>query len=340
MTAFVTGGTGFVGSALIRRLLATGHRVRALVRPGSSRKNIEGLDVETVTGDLSDATSLRRALRGCESLFHVAADYRLWVPEPSGMYRANVDGTCNIMLAALGAGVPRVVYTSSVATLKPRSDGGESTEADGATEREVAGHYKKSKVMAETAVRLLVEKRGLPAVIVNPSTPVGPGDVKPTPTGRVLLSAITGRMPAYVNTGLNLVHVDDVAEGHMLALEKGRAGERYILGAENMTLREILDELASITGGAAPRWRLSHNFVLPLAMLSEAWARLSRKAAPLLTVDGARMAKRHMFYSSEKAKRALGYRPRPAKEALAEAVEWFIKNGYCRQAGHNGVKTP
>ncbi|MDP2690257.1 MAG: NAD-dependent epimerase/dehydratase family protein, partial [Deltaproteobacteria bacterium] len=210
MTAFVTGGTGFVGSAIIRRLLTAGHGVRALVRPGSDTRNLAGLPVEITAGDLGDAGALKRALTGCECLFHAAADYRLWVPEPAAMYGSNVEGTRNIMRAALASGVERVVYTSSVATLRPPSAGGESSESDGAEEGSVIGHYKRSKHRAEAEVRRLVREQGLPAIIVNPSTPVGPRDIKPTPTGRVILNAITGRMPAYVDTGLNLVHVDDV----------------------------------------------------------------------------------------------------------------------------------
>ncbi len=330
MRTLVTGATGFIGSAVVRRLLHAGHDVRALVRPGSDRRNLDGLPVDIVQGDLTDTASLLHALKECAVLFHVAADYRLWVPRPDAMYATNIGGTRGVMLAALSAGVERVVYTSSVATLGHKTDGSPADEDTPSTRNEMIGHYKRSKFLAEVEVRRLFQERGLPAVIVNPSTPVGPGDIKPTPTGRVIVDAVSGRMPAYVDTGLNLVHVDDVAAGHLLALERGKTGERYILGARNMTLKEILDEISQITGRPAPRIRLPHNLVLPVAILSEGWARLSRGKEPRVTVDGVRMAKKRMFFSSEKAKRDLGYDPRPAGEGLRDAVEWFRSNGYCR----------
>ncbi len=328
MSTLVTGATGFVGSAVTRALLARGRSVRVLVREGSDRQNIDGLDVEAVTGDLTDRASLERALRGCEALFHVAADYRLWVPRPGPMYEANETGTKNIMEAALAAGVERIVYTSSVATIGLRADRTPADEDTPSGLSDMIGHYKRSKFLAEEAVRLLVRKEGLPAVIVNPSTPVGPRDIKPTPTGRIIVNALSGKMPAYVDTGLNIVHVDDVAEGHVLAMERGEAGERYILGGENLTLSEILCMLASMAGVRAPRVRLPHGVVMPLAHVSEAWARLTGEKAPLLTKDGVRMSKKHMFFSSRKAEEELGYRPGPAEEGRRDAIEWFREHSY------------
>jgi dihydroflavonol-4-reductase len=322
MTSLVTGASGFVGGAVVRALIAEGHRVRALVRAGSNLRNLDGLELDICLGDLGDRASLERATRGCAAVFHVAADYRLWVPDPEGIYAVNVVGTRNLMLAAAENGVRRIVYTSSVATLGLTTDGSPSDEATPATLRDMVGHYKRSKFLAEAGVRQMAGE-GLPVVIVNPSTPVGPGDVRPTPTGRMIAEAAAGRMPAYVDTGLNVVHVDDVASGHLLALEKGEVGERYILGAENLTLKEILRQLASLTGRRPPRLRLPWYLVLPLAHAVEAWARLSGGGEPLVTVDGVRLSRKRMFFSSKKAERELGFQPRPAREALRDAVEWF-----------------
>jgi dihydroflavonol-4-reductase len=330
MRALVTGGTGFVGSAVVRRLLGAGHDVRVLVRTGSDGRNLEGLPIEKTVGDLTDPSSLERAAKGCTALFHVAADYRLWVPDPGRMTAANVGGTEAVMRAALAAGMRRVVYTSSVAVLGHRRDGAPADETTASTLGDMIGHYKRSKFLAEALVRRLVEEEGLPAVIVNPSAPVGPRDVKPTPTGRVVLDAASGRMPAYVDTSLNLVHVDDAARGHLLALERGRIGERYILGGENMTLRDILVVIASMTGRPPPRFRLPHGLVRPVAFLSEGWVRVAGGGEPRVTRDGARMARKPMSFSSEKARRELGYDPRPVREALQEAVDWFRRHGYCR----------
>jgi dihydroflavonol-4-reductase len=321
MTALVTGATGFVGSAVARTLLAQGEPVRVLVRPTSDRRNLDGLDVQVYIGDLRDRRSLDHALRGCESLFHVAADYRLWAPKPEAMYATNVDGTRALMLAAADAGLRRIVYTSSVATLGLHPDGTPADEATPVTIDAMIGPYKRSKYLAEEEVRRLVAE-GLPAVIVNPSTPVGPRDIKPTPTGRLIRDAVAGQMPAYVDTGLNIVHVDDVAHGHLLALRHGRIGERYILGGENLTLREILQEIAHLSGRRPPRLRLPHGVVLPIAYLAEAWARLTGNE-PLATVDGVRLARKRMFFTSAKAEAELGYRPRPARAALADAVAGF-----------------
>ena len=326
MTALVTGGTGFVGSAVVRKLLAAGHQVRVLVRPTSDCSNLSGLPVEHATGDLIDRGSLDRALNGCTTLFHVAADYRLWAPEPQQLYEANVTGTRNIMLAALEAGVERIVYTSSVATLGRTADGLPADENTPVTLKDMIGHYKRSKFLAEAEVTALAEKQDLPVVIVNPSTPIGPRDIKPTPTGRMIRDAAFGRIPAFVDTGLNIVHVDDVATGHQLALERGTIGERYILGGTDMSLRQILAEIANITGRKPPRIRLPHNLVLPIAYVTEIWFRLGGAGEPLLTVDGIRMAKKLMYFSSEKAIQTLGYRPRTATEAIRDAVDWFQRS--------------
>ena len=327
MTILITGATGFVGSAVLRQLVAAGHRVRALVRPDSDRRNLEGVAVEIAVGELRDPSSLDRAAAGCSGLFHVAADYRLWAPKTDGMYQTNVTGTRNLMLAAAQAGVARIVYTSSVATLGHTRDGTPADETTPATIDAMIGAYKRSKFLAESEVRKLAGEQALPVVIVNPSTPVGPRDAKPTPTGRMIVEAAAGRMPAFVDTGLNLVHVDDVAAGHLLAFEHGAVGERYILGGENMTLRDILNEIAAITGRRPPRVRLPHGLVLPIAYLAEAWARVSG-GQPFATVDGLRMAKQTMFFSSQKARDALGFKPRPAVEALGDAVEWYRRRGY------------
>lgn len=330
MTTLVTGASGFVGSAVARALLAAGEPVRALVRPGSARGLPADLPLEPAAGDLDDPTSLARALKGCSALFHVAADYRLWVPEPEAMYRTNVAGTRALMLAAAEAGVARIVYTSSVATLGLRADGRPADETTPATLADMIGHYKRSKYLAEEAVRELIDRHGLPAVIVNPSAPVGPHDARPTPTGRMVLEAARGRLPAYVDTGLNLVHVDDVAMGHLLAGEHGRTGERYILGGHDMTLGEILHLIARLTGRRPPRIRLPAGALLPVALVAETAARLLRRGEPLVTIDGVRMARKRMYFTSAKAERDLGYRARPAESALADAIAWYRARGDLR----------
>ena len=324
----ITGASGFVGSAVLRKLIERGHEVRALVRPSSERRNLEGLPVHIVEGDLMAPETLKPAVEGCKGVFHVAADYRLWAPDPSGMFAANVDGTRAIMAAALEVGVERIVYTSSVATLGLLPGGQPADEDTPVLFEDMIGPYKQSKFLAEAEVRALAETGKLPVVIVNPSTPIGPRDIKPTPTGRMIVEAASGRMPAYVDTGLNVVHVDDVAEGHLLAFEKGVVGERYILGGENMSLNEILGTIAGITGGKAPRWRIPHGLVLPVAYGAEAWTRLTGGREPFVTVDGLRMARKKMFFSHGKASRALGYAPRPAMDALADACRWFRDQGY------------
>ena len=329
MTALVTGATGFVGSAVARKLIGAGKAVRVLVRADSDRRNIDGLGVEALEGELGDRASLARALKGCDTLYHVAADYRLWVPDPDRMYANNVDGTRNIMEAALDAGVGRIVYTSSVAVLGLHPDGTPADEDLPVSVDDMIGHYKRSKFLAEEEVRRMVSEQDLPAVIVNPSAPIGPRDIKPTPTGRLIADAAAGRVPAYVDTGLNVVHVDDVAAGHLLAFERGRVGERYILGAENLSLREILTEIAGLVGRRPPRIRLPHNLLLPVAVVAEGWARLTGLGPPMVTVDGVRLSKKKMFFTCAKAKRELGFAPRPVSEAFREAITWFRQFGYC-----------
>ncbi len=325
MKALLTGASGFVGAAVQRRLLAQGIELRVLVRPGSDTSAWRQTDIEVVTGDLRDASSLRLAVSGCQTLFHVAADYRLWVPDAAAMYASNVDGTAALMRAALDAGLERIVYTSSVAVLGKRSDGQPADEEIPSSLADMVGHYKRSKFLAEEAVRALCREAGLPAVIVNPSTPIGPGDVKPTPTGRMVRDAAAGRMPAYVDTGLNIVHVDDVAQGHWLAFQRGRIGERYILGGENLPLKQILGRIAQIAGCAPPRLRLPRRALYPLAAGAEAWARL-RGGLPRVTLDELRMSAGKMYFSSAKAERELGYVHRPAQEAFVDAVRWFRRD--------------
>lgn len=327
MKTLVTGASGFVGSAVTRVLIEVGHEVRVLVRPDSDRRNLQGLAIDIAQGDLRDITTLKRALNGCTTLFHVAADYRLWALHPAELYESNVRGSLNVMRAALERGVERVVYTSSVATLGAAHDGDLAEEDTPVRFGDMIGDYKRSKYLAEEEVRKLVREQGLPAVIVNPSTPIGPRDLKPTPTGRMVRDAVCGRMPAYVDTGLNLVHVDDVARGHWLAYKRGRIGERYILGGENLSLRVILEEIARLAGRRPPRWRLPHGLILPIAHLCEAWAYITRGSEPRVTVTGVRLAKKRMFFSSDKARRELGYDPRPVREALRAAVDWF-KHGH------------
>jgi dihydroflavonol-4-reductase len=329
MRALVTGATGFVGAAVARALLAEGWEVRALVRAGSDRRNVDALAVEQFIGDLTNPDSLRGALEGCEAAFHVAADYRLWAPRPQELYHTNVEGTGHLLEAAHRAGVRRIVYTSSVATVGLPADGRPGTEDTPVGLAEMIGHYKRSKFLAEARARAAAAA-GVPVVIVNPSTPIGPGDVKPTPTGQIVLDAALGRTPAYVDTGLNVVHVDDVAAGHLLAYRHGRIGERYILGGEDMTLRQILTLIAQRVGRAPPRIRLPHGVVLPVAYVAELYARLTGRPTRV-TVEGVRMARKRMFFSSAKAARELGYRSRPATEAFTDALRWFEDNGYWRQ---------
>lgn len=327
--AFLTGASGFVGSAVARKLIDEGFSVRALVRRTSNRANLAGIDLEVVEGDIRDPLALETAMRGARYAFHVAADYRLWAPDPQEIITTNTSGTRAVMRAALNAGVERVVYTSSVATLRLNADGTPSDETMPLAEENAIGAYKKSKVLAERLVERMVADEKLRAVIVNPSTPIGPRDVRPTPTGRIIVEAASGRMPAYVETGLNLVHVDDVAEGHIAALKRGRIGERYILGGEDMTLGEMLTVIAQIAGRRPPTVKLPHAMLYPIAYAAETAARMTGRE-PFATVDGLRMAKYKMFFSSGKAARELAYRPRPVREALAEAFAWFQSAGYLK----------
>ncbi|MGO9987364.1 MAG: hopanoid-associated sugar epimerase [Steroidobacteraceae bacterium] len=325
MRALVTGATGFVGAAVARALLHEGWQVRALVRSGADRTNLQSLALEIAVGDLTERSSLDRATAGCEALFHVAADYRLGAPDPDQLYRTNVEGTRNILLAARHARVERIVYTSSVATMGIPSDGTPGDERTPVGLAAMIGHYKRSKYLAEQLV-LEAAKDGLPVVIVNPSTPVGPGDVKPTPTGQVVLDAASGRMPAYVDTGLNIVHVDDVAAGHLKAFHRGRSGERYILGGQDMTLREILADISRLVGRSPPRIRLPYGAVLPIAHLAEILAKVSGRSGRI-TVEGVRMSRKRMFFSSAKATRELGYSSRPPVNAFEDALRWFRERG-------------
>jgi dihydroflavonol-4-reductase len=325
----VTGATGFVGSAVARKLAGRGFAVRALVRKASPRANLAGVEADPVEGDMLDRDSMARALKGARYLFHVAADYRLWAPDPQEIIRNNLEGAGAVMEAALAAGVERVVYTSSVATLNPRSDGVAVDETAPADMRSAVGAYKKSKVAAERLVERLVAERGLPAVIVNPSTPIGPRDIKPTPTGKVIVDAATGKMPAVVDTGLNLAHVDDIAEGHLLALDRGRIGERYVLGGQDVSLMRMVADISALVGRPAPKVSLPLAPLYPLAVAAEAVAQLTGKA-PFVTVDALKMASHTMFFSSAKAERELGYQARPYGEGLKDAVAWFREAGYLK----------
>jgi dihydroflavonol-4-reductase len=323
--ALVTGASGFVGSAVARALVARGLHVRVLMRPTASRHNITGMHCEPVTGDMRDEESMTAAMKGARYFFHVAADYRLWARDPGEIERNNLLGAQASMGAALKTGVERVIYTSSVAALKPGAAAVDETSRH--TPQSVIGAYKRSKLVAEREVERLIETEKLPAVIVAPSTPIGPRDVKPTPTGRIIVEAATGRMPAFVDTGLNLVHVDDVAQGHLLALDKGKIGENYILGGEDVALEAMLGDIAFLSGRRPPRVKLPRAPLFPLAWGAEAVARITGKE-PFLTADALRMSRYRMFFSSEKAKRELGYSARPYREGLKDALGWFGEQGY------------
>ena len=323
--ALVTGASGFVGSAVARALVARGMHVRVLMRPTASRSNIAGMECEPVAGDMRDADSMTAALKGARYLFHVAADYRLWARDPGEIERNNLKGAQASMGAALTCGVEKVIYTSSVAALKPGDAAVD--ESSRHTTQSVIGAYKRSKLVAEREVERLIAEENLPAVIVAPSTPIGSRDIKPTPTGRIIVEAATGRIPAFVDTGLNLVHVDDVAQGHLLALDKGKIGENYILGGEDVSLEAMLANIAALSGRKAPTIKLPRGPLFPLAWGAEFVARLTGKE-PFLTADALRMSRYRMFFSSEKAKRELGYTARPYREGLADALGWFSQNGY------------
>jgi dihydroflavonol-4-reductase len=323
----VTGASGFLGSAITRALVTEGYPVRALVRVSSPRRNLAGLDVEIVEGDVRDADAIARAMRGVRYVVHAAADYRLWARRPDEIRRTNVDGTKTVMNAALQAGVERVVHTSSVATLAPAARGVDSDESMPLAVADAIGVYKRSKIAAERLVESMVAREALPAVIVNPSTPIGPRDIRPTPTGRIIVEAARGRMPAFVDTGLNLVHADDVAAGHVAALARGRSGERYILGGQNDALVAMLRDIAHIVGRAPPRVRLPRRLIYPIALAAEAIGSV-RNVEPFITLDGLRMARYRMFFSSAKAERELGYRARPYIEGIRAAIDWFATAGY------------
>lgn len=331
MPTLVTGASGFVGSAVVRRLLDAGHDVRVLVRPGSDMRNVEGLPVQVIHGDLRDRASLDQVVAGCQGLFHVAADYRLWARRPQDLYDINVGGTLNIIRAAADAGVERIVYTSSVATLGSSIDGSPADEGTPSRLEDMTGHYKRSKFLAEAQVRRLVESDALPVVIVNPSTPIGPRDIRPTPTGRMVLDAAAGRMPVFVDTGLNVVHVDDVAEGHLRAFERGRRGERYILGGHDLTLQQILTMVARVMRRRPPRISLPHAAVMPIAWVAEMLARAHLIREPMATMDGVRMARKRMYFCSRKATVELGYDPGSAERAVEDAIAWFRGNGYLKR---------
>src|SRR5580700_2813929 len=327
MKAFVTGATGFLGSHVARALADQGAELRLLVRPTSSLKNLQGLKAETATGDLRDAASLEKAMSGCDTVFHVAADYRLWVRDPAGMYRSNVEGTRAILQAARQNGVQRVVYTSSVATVGFTSNGIPADEDSPVALANMIGHYKRSKFMAEQ-LALQAGRSGMHVVTVNPTTPIGERDVKPTPTGRIVLDFLKRKFPAYVETGLNLVDVRECAVGHVAALEKGKPGERYILGGEDLTLKQILDKLGLIAGLPSPKIKLPYFFAFAAGVVDEAITGRMLHREPRATVDTVRMGKKKMFASSGKAGRELGWKIVPVDGALRRAVEWFRDNGY------------
>jgi len=326
MKAFVTGGSGFVGAHVVRSLLARGAEVRCLVRSTSPKVNLEGLEVELAVGDLTDRASLAKAVHGCDAVFHVAADYRLFVRRPEEMYASNVEGTRNVLAASAEAGVSKVVYTSTVGALGLHEDGTPADETTPVSLEKMIGHYKRSKFLAERVAEEWVEK-GLPVVIVNPSTPVGEYDVKPTDTGKIVVDFLKGKIPAYVDTGLNLIDVRDCAEGHLLAAEKGRVGEKYILGHRNLELREIFEILAEITGLPAPTTRLPHWLPIAVGAVDTLRARLFG-GEPRVSYEAARLARYKMFFDPSKAVRELGLPQTPVEEALRRAVEWFRENGY------------
>lgn len=328
-SAFLTGGTGFVGASLARLLLKQGLKVKALARKGSDRRNLKGLDVEIVEGGLLDKSAIEEGVKGCRYAFHVAADYRIWIPNPDDMYKANVEGTEVVLRAAAKAGAERIVHCSSVAAVKVPDD---HTPVDETSEYagldEIVGHYKKSKYLADVLARKL-GKEGLPVVTVNPAAPIGPMDIKPTPTGKMVVDFLNGRIPSYIDTGLNIVHVEDVALGHWLAAKSGRIGERYILGGENLTLKQVLDILARVTGLPGPKFKTPYAIAYAFGAVDTAIA-VMRGTVPMAPLDAIKMAKHYMWFSSDKAKKELGFAPRTAESALKDAAEWYRANGYAR----------
>ena len=327
MKAFVTGATGFLGSHVARVLADQGANLRLLARPTSNLKNLQGLNADTTVGDLRDPASLEKAISGCDTVFHVAADYRLWVRDPNEMYRSNVEGTRALLDAARKNGVRRVVYTSSVATMGFTSDGRPADEESAVSLADMIGHYKRSKYMAEQ-VAMEAGRSGMQVVTVNPTTPIGERDVKPTPTGRIVVDFLKRKFPAYVETGLNLVDVRECAWGHVAAMEKGKSGERYILGGQDLTLKQILDKLGQITGLPSPTIKLPYIFAFAAGVVDEAITGMLLRREPRATVDTVRMGKKKMFASSAKAERELGWKIVPVDDALKRAVDWFRANGY------------
>jgi dihydroflavonol-4-reductase len=327
MRAFVTGGTGFIGGSVVRRLLEAGHEVRALVRPGADTRQLDGLPVERVAGALSDAEPLQQGMAGCDWVFHVAALYSYWGHRAEDFYQTNVEGTRRVLEAAGQAGVARVVYTSSIAVLGLNADHSPATEDTPSTLADRIGPYQRSKFLAEEVARDHA-RQGLPVVIVNPSTPVGVGDHKPTPTGQIIVDYLNGRMFAFVDTGLNIVDVEDVAAGHLLAAERGRVGERYILGGQNLSLKQILDLLAQISGRPPARFHIPHAVALALSYVDVALARLNPRRAPAATPEKVRLSHRYEWFDPAKAVRELGLPQTPAREGLRKAVEWYRTNGY------------
>jgi dihydroflavonol-4-reductase len=327
MKAFVTGATGFVGSHVARALAAQGAELRLLVRPSSNPRNIEGIPADRVVGDLRDAVALEKAISGCDSVFHVAADYRLWIRDPGQMYRSNVDGTRAVLEACRQQGVQRVVYTSSVATVGFTSNGHPADEDSPVSLHNMIGHYKRSKFMAEE-IAIAAGKSGMSVVVVNPTTPVGEQDIKPTPTGRIIVDFLKRRFPAYVDTGLNLLDVAECARGHIAAFERGRSGERYILGGENLTLKQILDKLAALTGLPSPSVRVPYVLALATGVVDEVFTGYMLGREPRATIDAVRMGRKKMFVSCAKAQRELGWQITPVDDALRRAVNWFRREGY------------
>lgn len=328
MKTFITGATGFIGASIVRELLKDGREVRALVRKASDTSNLTGLDVEFWQGDLLDHAGLKQGLKGCDTLYHAAADYRLWTRDPAEMYRINVEGTTAILEAAQDNGLSRIVYTSSVGTLGNPGDGTPGSEDAPVGLGDMVGHYKKSKFLAEREAERFVA-RGLPLVIVNPSTPVGPLDIKPTPTGRIIVDFLNRKMPAYLDTGLNIIAVEDCARGHILAEQKGVIGRKYILGNTNLTLREIFAVLEEITGLPAPGVRLPYLPILLAAYVNEGLSRITGRE-PLIPLAGVQMAAKFMYFDTSRAVRELGLPQTPVRDALQRAVEWFRRNGYAR----------
>jgi dihydroflavonol-4-reductase len=331
MTTLVTGATGFLGSHVARQLAARGETVRILVRAASQLRAVEDLPLEKAEGDLRDAASLDRALRGVERVYHVAADYRLWARDPQDIYESNVTGTKNLLHAARRTGVRKFIYTSTVATIAVDRPGTLPNEDTQSELREMIGHYKRSKWLAEQEV-FKAAKEGFPAIIASPTTPVGPGDWKPTPTGKIVLDFLKGKMPGYVETGLNFVAVEDAAAGHLLASDRGKAGERYLLGGENLTLKQLLDALAKITGRPAPRLKIPHAVALGVAYAENAFSRLLGRE-PQIPVEGVKIARHKMFVDCSKAQRELGFEAGPVEAALERAVRWYESNGYLAARG-------